>query len=829
MKRYLLVLFFVPFFAVAQQGRGAASERPTITVVGEVVDSLTNNKLSFATVSFVKSETGALVTGGICNDKGVFSVDGVQMDSYNILIEYMGYSPKVIENLSLKPKRGGMSASSNFSMDPQKGLIYTLETVVLSKASSQIQEVELVEEKALVVQGIDRKVFNVSQDITSNDGSAIELMEKLPSVQVDIDGNVSLRGSDQVRLYVDGKPSMLSSSELLETMPASMIENVELITNPSAKFSPEGMAGIINIVLKKNKKAGLNGQLSASVAYPIKNNFTALLNRRSGKLNLFGSYSFMDRGNEFNYKSEMNVYDGDTIARTLENKTGQHSRLSHNFKGGVDFTPNQNTSFSLQGKYTLTDNLSKDTIDNRLFEVFSDEEGLQQENLLLTDSMYTTSNTDQNSWDIDFSGKHKFDNDLKMDFVINKSRNERDKLNEHERLLATRDSILDNKRYDDQFESKLDFSYGDEKDGKFEWGLSARTRKIDEEQKGSYYDITTEAWVNDTLISNHFIYSDEVYAAYLTYAKSIGSWSYQAGLRAEQMNSNSELVSADSYNNDYFEFYPSAHLNYHLDETASVHASYSRRVNRPRASMLNPFPRYSAVSSKMIGNPFLKPEFVSAFEIGYQKFAQGTTFSTSVYAKDISEKQNRFTYIDSNNVSITTHENMATAFDLGFEIMYSKQLTKTFNFMLSSNIYKSVVDASNLTEDFNDETWGSWSSFNFGYKKNGHKVQLSGWLSPSREIGQGTMKTMFSSDIAYSRPVLNDKGKLTVKYSDIFNTRKHAMELTGPNFDREFEFRRQSQFLTFSFSYNFGEQSKNKSYRKGSRGAGGDDMDGGMF
>lgn len=820
MKKYLLVLLFIPFIAMAQHGKGGGV-RPSVTVVGGVVDSLTQAKLSFATVSFLNPESGSLVTGGICNEQGEFSVADIDMGTYNVLVEYIGYSPKLIENLSLKPNRGTMS------LDSKRGLVYTLETVVLRKSSSQIQEVELVEEKALVVQGIDRKVFNVSQDITSNDGSAIELMEKLPSVQVDIDGNVSLRGSDQVRLYVDGKPSMLSSSELLETMPASMIENVELITNPSAKFSPEGMAGIINIVLKKNKKAGLNGQLTASVSYPIKNNFTALLNRRSDKFNLFGSYSFMDKGNEFNYESEMNTYDADTIHRTLENKTGTHSRLSHNFKGGVDYTPNEKTSFSLQGKYTLSENMSNDTIDNSSFDIFTNQDGEQIQGLTSVDSMYTDSDTEQTSWNLDFSGKHKFDSEVKMDFVINKSQNTRDKINEYQRLLASRDSILDNHRVDDQFESKLDFSYGDENQGKFEWGLSARTRKIDEEQKGSYYDAANEIWVNDSLISNHFIYSDEVYSAYLTYAKAIGSWSYQAGLRAEQMNTNADLVGIESYTNDYFELYPSAHLNYHLDETSSLNASYSRRVNRPRSGMLNPFPRYSAVSSKMVGNPFLKPEFVSAFEIGYQKFAQGTTFSTAVYAKDISDKHSRFTYVDTNNISITTHENMAGAFDLGFEFMYSKQLTKTFSFMLSSNIYKSFVDASNLTQDYNDETWGSWSSFNFGYKKNGHKLQLSGWLSPEREIGQGTMKTMFSSDIAYSRPVLSDKGKLTVKLSDIFNTRKHAMELYGPNFDREFEFSRQSQFLTFSFTYNFGEKIKNT--RRGSRGAGGDDMDGGMF
>ncbi len=830
MKKYVFLLLIIPHALLAQARRGAGDQKPTLTVTGEVVDSITGQYLPFATVSFLHQETNQLITGGICNEIGEFSISDIAMNSYTLLVEYMGYEPKSIGNLRLVPNRAEMtSGTSNFSRS-DAGLVYALGNVGLSKSADLIQEVELVEEKALVVQGIDRKIFNVSQDITSSGGTAIELMEKLPSVQVDVDGNVSLRGSDQVRLYVDGKPSMLSSSELLETMPASMIENVELITNPSAKFSPEGMAGIINIVLKKNKKSGLNGQLLTSVAYPIKNNFTALLNRRSDKLNLFGSYSFMDRPRTFEYESTMNVYNGDTISRILENKTGLGTKKSHSFKGGIDYTPNDRTSFSLQTSYTLSDNINNDTIDNTTYDILSDASDPDLLNsTLLIDSMYTKSITDQTNWNVDLSGKHKFKNEVNMDFVLNKSRNVRDKNNTYNRLLASRDSIIDNKRNNNQFETKVDFAYGTEQAGKFEWGVSARKREFDESQNGSYYDVNLEAWVNDSLISNQFIYSDEVYSTYLTYAKAFGSWSYQAGLRTEQMYTNSNLVGAGQYNNDYLEVYPSAYLNYSLDETSSFNASYSRRVNRPRTGMLNPFPRYSSVSSKMIGNPYLMPEFVSAFEIGYQKFGRGTTFSTSVYAKDITNKHSRFTYVDSNNISITTHENMAGAFDLGFEMMYSKQLTPTFNFMLSTNIYKSFVDATNLTTEYNDETWGSWSSFNFGYKKNGHKIQLSGWVSPGRDIGQGTMKTMFSSDIAYSTSILKESGKLTIKYSDIFKSRRYAMDLTGPGFDRSFEFRRQNQFLTFSLTFNFGEQLKSKSYKRRSGGSGGDDMDGGYF
>ena len=271
-------------------------------------------------------------------------------------------------------------------------------------------------------------------------------------------------------------------------------------------------------------------------------------------------------------------------------------------------------------------------------------------------------------------------------------------------------------------------------------------------------------------------------------------------------------------------------MNYKLDESSSVQASYSRRVNRPGFYSLNPFPEYSDPYNLRMGNPFLKPEFVNAVEMGYQKFAKGTTFSASVYAKDVNDMQRRYITVDSNNVSTVTYRNLNGSVDIGVEFMWSKQLTKTFNFMVSSNIYHSQMDASNLSSEYDESTFGMWSSCNAGWKKNGHKIQLSGWVSPGASVGQGEMQTMFSTDLAYSRPVLSDKGKLTVKISDIFNTRGFGIDTHGAMFDQSFEYKRQSQFLTMSLSYNFGDQNNNRQQRKGGfRDSDGGDMGGGFF
>lgn len=833
MKKYLLFALFIPSLLMAQTyNKGGV--KPEFTVTGTVIDTLSNQGLSFATLSFISPKDDKLITGGICNDEGVFYIEKVPAGAYRLLIEYIGYAPKIIEEVKVmrdrKARVDGVSGSTTSSGQAKLdlGIFY------LTKSVDQLEEIELVEEKAFVVQGIDRKVFNVDQDLTSTGGTAIELMEKLPSVQVDMDGNVSLRGSDQVRLYVDGKPSMLSSSELLETMPSSMIESIELITNPSAKFSPEGMAGIINIVLKKNKKAGFNGNVALTVGYPNRNNFTALLNRRSEKLNVFGSYSMMDRNTNFSSESEKHTYFSEDTFHLYQDKWGVNNRKSHTFKGGLDYTPNEHTSISLQGKYSPSERLSIDTVHYNETTI----EGINDFDRL------TDSETIQGQWDVDLSGKKDWENGLHLDVSVNKSNNTKDRSNLFTETILNANDVefggypiyeqLSNDRIDDQFESKLDFSYGNEDDGKWEWGVSARTRAIDQDQ---FIDTTyinshfsdTDSILYNSHLENHFIYDDAVYSAYTTYAKSHGVWSYQAGLRAEQVYTNSELEGADTTKTDYFELYPSLHLNYKLDETSSIQASYSRRVNRPRFHSLNPFPEYSDPYNLRMGNPFLKPEFVNSVEMGYQKFDKGTTFSASIYAKDVNDMQRRYITVDSNNVSTVTYRNLNGSVDIGFEFMWSKQLTKTFNFMLSSNVYHSKMDASNLTSEYNESTFGMWSSFNAGWKKNGHKIQLSGWVSPGAEVGQGKKNTMFSTDLAYSRPVLSDKGKLTVKISDIFNTRGFGIETRGPMFDQSFEYKRQSQFVTMSLSYNFGDQSNNRQHRKGGRDIGGGDMDGGFF
>ena len=818
-----LAVTLTSFLVVAQESY-TKKEAPTFTVSGAVLDFDDENGLPFAALSFLNAEDKSLVTGGICDNLGNFSIENVKGSTYTLLIEYIGYEPMFINDVKVRrPKNSQMdrSKSANLTVD--------IGAYKIKKSINQLDEVELVEEKAMIVQEIDRKIFNVGQDITNTGGSAIELMEKLPSVEVDIDGNISLRGSNQVRLFVDGKPSMLTSSELLETLPSSMIESIELITNPSAKYSPEGMAGIINVVLKKNDKAGFNGTVTATVGYPTRNNFTTLLNRRTKKLNIFGSYGYMDRSSWFKSESEsFNYPDSTTTNYLFQEKSGIQERNSHTFKGGIDFTPNESSSYSLQGNFSPSTRSKMDTIN------YTEIDSTVPNRF----DRLNSSDTEQESWTIDFNGKKDWESGVHLDFSVNQSRNTKNNYGLFtETLLDNNDpgfgvypliEQLSSDRNDGQFEAKIDFTYGAKETGKVEWGLSTRTRDIDQ-NLFTELDSTTNGWVDNSNLENQFIFEDVVYSAYAIYAKSFGVIGMQAGLRAEDVYTSSNLVNDTStYNNDYFKLYPSFYLTYQLDESTSLQASYSRRVNRPGFYQLNPFPEYSDPFNLRMGNPYLNPEFINSYELGYSKYAKGTTLSASVYAKDLNNMQRRFIEVDSTNVSTVTYRNLNGSFDVGIEFMWSKQVSETFNFMISSNLFHSQMDASNLTNEFDESTFGMRANFNMAYKKNGQKLQLSGWIRPGNSVGQGRMETMLSSDLAYSRPVLSNKGRLTLKISDLFNTRRFGIDTSGANFDKSFWYKRQSQAINLSLSYNFGDQSNNKQRRGGYRDSGGD-MDGGFF
>lgn len=793
MRKHLFFLLILPCLTWAQTYT-MEKDKGRAAVVGLVLDSVTLKPLSYASISLIDLETSSQLMGTICDQKGVFKLQNVPNGSYELLIEFMGYSPMLLEGLELVHEKG-----------------YTdLGSLLLNNFVEELQEVELLERNTYVVQEIDKKVFNVGQDEANSSGTALNLMQNLPSVDVDVDGNVSLRGSDQVRLFVDGKSSLQSASDLLENLPSSMIESVELITNPSVKYSPEGMSGIINIVLKKSRKRGFNGSTSLTYGHPNRTNFSTLINRRSEKVNIYSSYSFMDREGAFTSKSEKHTYFSEDTFHLSQDKSGVNHRKSHTFKAGLEYNPSPENYFTLEGKYTPSERLNKDTVhyNQTSFSGFNAYDRLAD------------SESSNGAWELSFGAKKEWSYGLTCDIYLSQSSQTIDKSDLYtETILSQNDMLgiypiydqLSNDRVDDKLEAKLDFSLGDKDEGFWEWGLSYRGRKMDQDQ----FSELNSTYLDGKPLDNRFVFEDEVYSAYVNHARAFGLWSFQGGLRSEQMTTNSYLHQTNSiYNTTYTKFYPSAFFTYSLDDLSSIQASYSRRVNRPRFKALNPFPKYSDPYNLRMGNPFLKPEYINSYELGYQKYSDGMSFTASVFAKDIHDKQRRYIAVDSNNVSRVTYQNLKGTLNVGLEFLWSKKITSRFNFRVSSSIYHSKMDASNLTSTYQESAIKMRSSFNASWNKMGHKFQVSGWVRPGGQVGQGKMKTMFNTDLVYAKNIFSDQGKLTIKLSDVFNTSGFAIETFGENFDQSFTYKRRSRVLSLSLSCNFGNHNENRSSSK---------------
>ncbi len=793
--RNLIFLFIIPFLSFSQE---------KINLTGLILDAESSEKLSFASVSLLSNIDDKIIDGSISDIDGIFKIININENNFRLRIEYIGYDPNIINFTDLNKKK---IIKINDNVFTDIGVFY------LNKSSQKLDEIELVDEKPLMVQGIDKKIFNVGQDITSSGGTAAELMERLPSVEVDMDGNLSLRGSDQVRLFVDGKPSLLTSSELLETIPAAMIESIELITNPSAKYSPEGMAGIINVILKKNKKIGLNGNLNSSFSYPYRTNFTSLINRRTKKSNIFVSYTLLDQFSSYIVERKKETYFENDTFNLIQDRWGEENEFSHTFKSGFDLNPNETLNITLQGKYNIFNSDEPDTI-------FYDETTFSDQIIYYR---ITNTKSERNNWNIDLNFNKKWKNSLKMDGLLDISENinNRSDIFYDQLILNTNDSItqISTNRKNNQIESRIDFIFGDEEIFKLEFGIGYRFREMNQNiflDSTEINGINQAILVDNSNLFNHFNFQDIILSSYLTFSKKITPWSMMIGIRPEQAYVQSFLIDDDSnYKSNYFKIYPSLFLNYSLDEYSSVQSSYTRRVNRPKFWNLNPFPSYSDPYTLRMGNPFLKPEFVNSYEIGYQKFKRGSTFTTSIYVKDIKDVQQRFVSVDSNNVTTISWQNLNDKIDIGFEIMVSKKFFNSINFMISSNIYYSKIDASNLTSEFNNSFFGMRSNYNLSWKKKNHKIQLSGFVSPAANTTQGRLMTMYSSDLAYSKSILNDKGKFIFRVSDIFNTRFFGYRGIASNFDESVIYDRLSRFFSLSFNYNFGDQNKqNKKSKK---------------
>ena len=653
-------------------------------IAGKVLDASSKQALEYATVALLNRTDSSLVAGIVSDAKGGFVLEA-KAGTYILKVQFLGYNTLYKDGLQLNQDKPFINVGS---------------LAITPGNTTTLDEVEIRAEKSRMQFALDKKIFNVGKDLTTQGGSAADLLDNIPSLTVDIEGNVSLRGSSGVRLLVNGKPSGLTGVNALQQLQANMIDRVEIITNPSARYEAEGTAGIINIILKKDRRKGWNGSIDLIGGIPHSHNAALNLNHRREKLNFFGSLGARYRKTPARSFEHREIRQGGVLSILDQNGKRTRGGFSGNLRLGADYFIDKYSTITGSLVYRLSDDFNTGNIE---YLSFDDLYTLQGVNLRDTEE-----DEDEESLDYNLSFERKFarkGQKFTIDLVFTQE-DETESMDAVEQAfdanyapIAAPDlnQRINNGENVTEWVIKSDYVHPIGKDGKFEAGYRGSIRDITNTYLVEELNPETLIWESLVNISNDFEYNENIHAAYLIYGNKWGKFSYQGGLRAELTEIDTELKQTLEKNErSYANLFPSLYLNYELNEGNALQINYSRRVRRPRFWDLNPFFSFSNPLSIRSGNPNLNPEFTHSMEIGHVKYWEKATLSSSIYYRHTDDVITRISRVNEEGVNTSMPENLATRKDLGAEFSFTFEPFDWLDLTASSNIYRGNINGENL-------------------------------------------------------------------------------------------------------------------------------------
>ncbi|MDY0026368.1 MAG: TonB-dependent receptor [Lentimicrobium sp.] len=791
---FLLIFSFTFIYAFGQPAPGNATKMagtPALSgkLTGRLVDEATKHAVEYGSVALFRQKDSVLTGGTISNAKGQFTIDNIAPGRYFIRVQFMGFEDMVVKGIMITPKTPSVD----------------LGELALKASATAISGVEVTAEREMMINNLDKKIINVDKTIAAIGGSAVDVMQTIPSVTVDVDGNLSLRGSQNITILVDGKPSglaELSSGDLLQQIPASSIQSIEIVTNPSVRYDPEGTSGIINIVLKKRSLQGLNGQVSLTGGTNGSYNTSLNLNYRKDRINVFAGYdnrvgTFKGRGtslrttNVEDFTSELNQKD-----------VYEFSRNMHNLNTGIDY--------KLNDLNTLTFNF-------QLRDMNFDNDGTTT-SLTTTETSDTmryfnrTSNSARhiNSLNYTLSYKREFTTkgkELTADFMVidNNMQGDQD-INQNEIRapefpLIRQSSKSRNSNF--MYMAQANFVYPRENGSRIETGFKSTIKNLSMRNELAEYSSTTDNWVINPQANNDFDYFEQIHAAYGIYSASLKKFKYQLGLRAEQLISDSDLLKGeDSFDLSYLSWFPSVHIAFEQSEKQQWALSYSRRISRPHNRQLNPYVDYSDSLNIRYGNPKLKPEFINSFELGWSTFVGKNSLNASLFFRHTEGLIERVTTLGDAGVTYTTYENLNNGYSYGIELIGNREFAKWFKANLNLSYFQNVFEGSDEFNIARTESW-QWTSklnMNFNVAKS---LMLSAavYYNSPRTFAQEKRDAMYWADISARYDFMKGKASLSLRISDIFDTRIFKRESWGEGFRIVSENIRESRVGYIGFSY----------------------------
>ena len=793
-----LLLLSLTFSLFAQTGGKAK-------ITGILKDAKTQETIPFATAVLIDKATAKNAKIVQTDVNGAFVMADIPTGNFTFKISFVGYQTMVRDNIAITAATGTLNFGE-IKMNPAKGNVLSEITVTGQKQGMQM--------------GIDKKIFAVDQSVISEGGSAGDLLQNVPSVSTDMDGNVSLRGSTGVKVLIDGKPSLIAGgnvAQILQSIPASSIESVEVITNPSAKYDAEGQSGIINIVLKKNTKLGFNGSVALTAGNRDNYNANTNLSFQNSKVNIYGNYGYR-YGNRVGGGFQDIYYKSDSLRTRFANQNTVSKSLDkgHNAKAGIDYYLTPKSVISLSGGFNSRENDRNEQLNIRQLDK-------NQSPVLLSNR---TNSTDGfgDSYDANLDYVQKFKKpkeELTFNFGYSYGTNNSNQYystNTINRNGVPIDETLSLQRVfntgnNTNYNIQTDYALPVGKAGKIEVGYRSQIRLGENDQYADSIPTNTNIYISNNKLINGFDSKDQVHALYFNYQNQIKDFGYQIGLRGEDARLDTHLegytgnvLTAAEGNIHYKRIYPSVFLTQKLKGDNQLQLSYTRRVNRPRPWDTNPFLDVSDPLNYRGGNPNLLPEDVHSFELGYSKYWKKVTLISSLYFRQTNDVIQRVRSTPVNGIITSTPQNLTNQINSGLELIGRFDLIKALNFTTNVNLYQAKF-AGDARFDIPSSSGFSWNANltgNLTVVKN-LSLQVRGDYRAPEVMAQGKRNAMYGIDGGAKYDFPNKKASLSFNVRDVFNTRRWSMttedRATIVDFERQF----QGTMGNLTFSYRFGK------------------------
>lgn len=809
MKKYLSTLIGL-CIAMVSFSQNPNENRKEVTITGKIIEASTGAALEYATVAFTNKK-GEIVTGGITDLEGNYAIK-VPADVYKVTFEFIGFATKTLENQNLTTNT-------------------RLPTVKLAEDLQALDEVVIRAETTEVVVRLDKKIYNIGKDLTTSGANVGDALSNVPSVTVDMDGAIALRGNENVRILINGKPSAIAgfgSTDALRALPADAIDRVEVITSPSARYDAEGTAGILNIILRKEKTLGLNGSVQTNVGDPSSASISGNINLRTDKFNIFNTTGWRYRESQ-GYAIFNNQYRSNTMVNPLVTETRDMDRIGRNFNTnlGMEYFFSEKTSLTASGFY------SRGSGDDETLNMASEYDRLNVLAIQRSRIEYESETDENYQFALNYITKFNDDgHELKADLQYENGKETETSLIEERntfpsaQLLPSEFITIDENQ--EEYLAQVDYVLPIGENAQFEAGYRGNFSETTTDYELTEQEIAGGIFVRDNGLSNMFTYNENVNALYTQYGNKFGKFSFLAGLRLEhtQLKGEVDAVNTETsqdealnidFDKSYTGLFPTLNLTYELNERENITLGYNRRINRPRGRWINPFPSRSSEANIFQGNTNLDPAYSSTFDLGYLKRWNKLTLTTSVYYQyetDAFERIQEDTGNETPNgipIIRMLPINLSTNERIGFEAGVLYNPAKWLRFNGSFNFFQ-----------FNTE--GAFNGVDYGAKNTSYFARGSAKVSLPYKIdwqtsafyrgpsnnAQTETEDILSVSLAFSKDIFNDNATIGFNISDLFNSRKRNSLTNTDTFISESEFQWRSRSFNLSFTYRFNQQKQRR-------------------